>query len=227
MKQELTSKIDRLESQIQGKAHPSTPVYFYAQGAHLSRRKRLHSRSMPPYSTPETPWTQPVAYSLHRELEFTPFLSGEWPFSPLLPELTFGSLLLFSWTEMLSDPVRLTRPIRSLINGVPYSSNRPSAWQLVIKSGLKSILMWLGLFFTMTLMTTLILTGAGCWLNKQSVDFMYNKYVNVNGLEHFFPTAVKTKITTWIVGLFFFCFFKKKLVQISRLLIENIFSRMT
>jgi hypothetical protein len=56
---------------------------------------------------------------------------------------------------------------------------------------------------------------------------MYNKYVNVNGLEHFFPTAVKTKITTWIVGLTFFCFFKKQLVQISRLLIENIFSRMT
>jgi hypothetical protein len=71
-------------------------------------------------------------------------------------------------------------------------------------------LMWLGLFFTMTLITTLILTGAGCWLNKQSVDFMYNKYVNVNGLEHFFPTAVKTKITTWIVGLTFFCFFQEK-----------------
>ena len=67
---------------------PSTSTL---KGAHLSRRKRLHSRSIPQYSTPETPWTQPVAYSLHRELEFTPFLSREWPFSQLLPELTFGT----------------------------------------------------------------------------------------------------------------------------------------
>jgi len=45
-----------------------------------------------------------------------------------------------------------------------------------------------------------------------------------------FSTAVKTKIPPWTIGLTFFCDFcprQEKLVQISRLLIEKIFSRMT
>ena len=48
MKQELTSKIDRLESQIQGRAHPSTPVYFYAQ-----RSAPFSTKATPlPYDAP-------------------------------------------------------------------------------------------------------------------------------------------------------------------------------